>query len=150
MLCKKIDALTAEDLSEHPVWEFALDKEEEDETLVRPVKELPVRSLTNRVVGTMVHLANGAAVWAIMGNMDLENPARTREFLGLSLLWKGRWNPFNPPHDFGDAGSEAVALAHALGLRINDVFPISYDVSKNCVGGPNIVRGTIASGFEKI
>ncbi len=60
---KPIEALEISDLHAHAVWQYA-NVDGANETLVRPIKRLPVARLTGRVVGTQVRLANGTCLWA--------------------------------------------------------------------------------------
>jgi hypothetical protein len=66
----------------------------------------------------------------------------------LTTSWNGQWRGFFPPHDFDRPGSQAFALAAALGLGVEDVFPISYDLGAFCTGNPAAIRGEIRSGIE--
>ncbi|MGD0192116.1 MAG: hypothetical protein ABSD74_15360 [Rhizomicrobium sp.] len=145
-IVKTIDQLTIADLERYPVWEFNLEYEGElDETAVQPVEALPVRSLDGRIVGTTVTLANGDAHWAILGGIDLKHSDGAKDLDGLSLFRNGERIVFAPMLDFGDAGRQAKSFAEALGLDIDDVFPIAYDISRWCIGDPKIVRGSIHS-----
>ncbi len=143
MRLKRVDDLTPADFAAYPVWEFALELEHVDDALVRPVTKLPVNTLTNRFVATQVHLANGETAWANLENIELNDAADTRKHLALSLFWRGKWVAYFPPHDFGTGKQTPAALACALGLEVDDVFPISYDISNCCVGDPPVVKGTI-------
>jgi len=149
---KRVEELTPEDFAAHPVWEFAPEMEGVDGfdwTVVKPVAIAPpVGTLDKRVVGTSVTLANGIRVPAMFGTVDFEKVLRDRKLLGLSLFWNGQWRGFFPPHDFDRPGSQAIALAKALGLAVEDVFPISYDLGEFCTGGPAAIRGEIQSGIE--
>ena len=131
---KKIEELTIADLEAFQVWQYANDEEKHDETAVRPVKKTPVKNLKTRFVSTQVLLANGAAVWALIGNVDASNPRLTQHFLTLSVLRKGRWFTMARYHDFDSNERGPQALATFLGLRVDEVFPISYDISRFCLG----------------
>ena len=47
---KPVESLDVADLSQHPIWRFVID-DSRGETMVVPVKRLPARSLTNKVIG---------------------------------------------------------------------------------------------------
>ncbi len=145
MTCKRADELTPEDFAIFPVWEFALDMEEVDETLVRPVRQLPVYDLDNRIVGANVRLANGTRMCAGIQNIDLKSALKTRHLLSLSLFCDGGWFHLDRYHDYNVEQYGPVALAGKLGLEVDKVFPISYDVSNCCVGDPHALIGTIES-----
>lgn len=57
---KPIAKLNVSNLQVHRVWEYGTDLEDSfpDETYVRPVLDLPVNSLDNRIVGTQLTLAD--------------------------------------------------------------------------------------------
>ena len=52
-----IDSLSTFQLTSNPVWEYTNDAGPDTE--IAPVNNLPVNTLTNRVVGSKVKLANG-------------------------------------------------------------------------------------------
>src|SRR5580698_5631520 len=118
---KPAESLTVTDFKAHPVWEF-LNDDEIGETMARPVEELPVETLDDRIVGTQVRLANGLGVWGLFGNFDVKNPRATRHFLALSIERSGKWFHLARYHDVGFAAHGPEALAWFLGLRIDDVF----------------------------
>ncbi|MBL8855175.1 MAG: hypothetical protein JNK57_14510 [Planctomycetaceae bacterium] len=70
---KPFAELAPEDFCKHPVWEFCTDVEAKfgDETVVRPVGDLPIDDLSNRVVGTTLQFANGDSADGILSNVDL-------------------------------------------------------------------------------
>jgi len=142
-LTKKIEELTVADLEAFPVWQYA-NSDQRGETAVRPVKRTPGKSLTGRFVGTQVRLANGAKVWALIGNVDASNPRLTQHFLTLSVFREGRWFTMARYHDFDANERGPEALAAFLGLRVEDVFPISYDISRCSLGDPAALVGNIA------
>ena len=141
-LIKRVEDLTTADLKAFPVWQYA-NEDEKGETAVRPVEKTPVKSLTGRLVGTQVRLVNGANVWAIIGNVDANNPRLTQHFLTISILRDGRWFTMARYHDFDANERGPQALAAFLGLQVEDVFPISYDISRFSRGDPAALVGTI-------
>lgn len=68
--------LTEELLRNYPVWEFTND-DASDETAVRPVKKLPIRSGGNRLFGCEVLFADGTLAFALIGNLSLPLRRRT-------------------------------------------------------------------------
>jgi hypothetical protein len=128
-----------------PVWQYTNSDEDIDETVVRPVKSTPVKSLTGRVVGIPVELANESKRWAIIGNVDLGDPRLTKHFLTLSLYDRGRWFTLARYHDVDSTAHGPSALAKFLRLPVSAVFPIAYDISKYCVGDPRVLVGKIES-----
>jgi hypothetical protein len=124
------------------VWECVND-DSLGERAVRPVKSLPVKHLTGRLIGTQVRLANGAAVWALIGNIDAGNPKLTEHFITMSLERGARWFHLARYHDPDCAERGPEALARFLGLALDDVFPISYDVRQYANGHDAALAGVV-------
>jgi hypothetical protein len=139
---KPVEELTPQDLEESPVWQYA-NSDEVGETAVRPIKTTPVRSLTARVVGVPVELANGRKVWGLLGNVDASNARLTEHFLTLSVEQDGKWFTMARYHDFDAEENGPLALARFLGMKVRDVFPIRYDISRWCKGEPAALAGEI-------
>ncbi len=140
---KGIERLTVADLNAFPVWEYVNDDVRHGETAVRPIKKMPVEALTGRFVGDRVRLANGAEVRALIGNVDPSNPRLTQHFLTLSVFRNGHWFTMARYHDFDCNERGPQVLAAFLGLNVDEVFPISYDMSRFYVGEPAALVGTI-------
>jgi hypothetical protein len=110
------------------VWEYTdADEVEIDETVVRPVVA-PVEHFSSRVVGTKVRLAGGRLVPALISNVDIDNPRATKQFLTLKVFTGRRSFDLARYHDFDCEERGPHALAALLGLRVDDVFPIEYDL----------------------
>lgn len=139
---KAIESLRVSDLRATPVWEY-VNCEGADETAVRAVKRVPVQSLDGRLVGTEVELANGARVWALIGNIDADDPRLTEHFITLSVERNGQWFTLARYHDVDYAENGPEALARFLGLPVGDMFPISYDVRKYVRGDPAALAGKV-------
>jgi hypothetical protein len=140
---KTVEKLTPEDLRAFPVWEYTNADEEVDETVIRPIAKTPVKTLTGRVVGSQVKLAGGALQWALLGNIDASNPTLTKHFVTLSLFHDGRWFTMARYHDLDADTHGPDALAAFLGLPVDSVFPIAYDISALCIGDAAALIGTI-------
>jgi hypothetical protein len=139
---KRVENLTEADLVASSVWQY-VNSDERGETLVRPVKRLPVKNLTGKEVATRVTLANGSTPWALIGNIDVTNPRLTGHFLTLSILRDGQWFTMARYHDFDAAERGPDALAKFCGLGVDDVFPISYDIAHASLGDPSTLVGMI-------
>ena len=134
--------LTPKDIRNHPVWEFCNDLEAElaDETIVRPVFDLPVDDLRNRVVGTKLRFANGDSVDGILSNIDLHNHTQTEHFVALTLYGKdGTMFHLARYHDISADTHGPVACAAYFGLAIADMFPIAYNIDSVAIGVPDSV-----------
>jgi len=139
---KLISSLRVQDIEKYAVWQFT-PNHEYDDTAVQPIKRLPVANLAGKVVGCPVQLANGESCWGLLGNLHANNTKLNQHFLTLSLERKGRWFHLARYHDFDydDRGPEA--LARFLGLGVDDVFPILYDVRKYVRGNPAALAGNV-------
>jgi hypothetical protein len=139
---KSVESLDVADLSQHPIWRFVSD-DSRGETMVVPVKRLPARSLTNKVIGVQVRLANGTDAWALFTNVDPHDARMNQQFLEIAIFrnserfWLARY------HDVDYDSRGADALAAFLHLPVDDVFPISYDFQPVAVGNANALVGTI-------
>jgi hypothetical protein len=138
---KNMENLTPEDFAAYRVWEFALDLEEVDDLAMRPVPNLPVNDLRNRLAGTEVRLANGSRLLAGIGNIFLNDAQKTKRLLGVRFYIGGEWVPLSREMNVAMYGPEA--LARRLGLTVNEMFPVTYDVSASCIGDRNATRGSI-------
>jgi hypothetical protein len=152
-IVKPVNQLTVEDLSKHPVWEYAIDDEENvpDETYVRPVADLPVDSLENRVVATKLRLSNGSQVWSVLGCVSLRSARMNQQFLSVSVLRHGE-QFFLARYfdlDFMRKSNGPGAFAAFLGLTVDEVFPMAYDISEVAVNRPEALRGLIPPEAEE-
>jgi len=166
---KPTDKLTPNDWKKHPVWTFDLDNETKpgrDETWMVPLKKLPATDLRNCGCNGNAKLACGLPVtvvlWSVKLKSDLDedelwkNFARLRSAAGRAPLsnalqygiWvKDRWWLTEREGGFMSLGDykkrDPNELAQALGLDIDKVFPINYDISSVAVGPDTIVRGKL-------
>jgi hypothetical protein len=139
---KPAEELTVDDVKAAPVWEFIND-DSIGETMVRPVTKLPVDNLYGMLVGTQVRLANGSRVWTIIGNVDSHNPRWTEHFITLSLDHAGRWFFLERYFDFNYPKGGPEALARVLGLPVDEVFPIFFDLRPYSMGDPAALKGSV-------
>jgi hypothetical protein len=143
---KPVDQLTAADLTAFPVWEYDLNDEAtdgRDETWVRPVELYPVADLANRIIGTSVTLHNGVRMVARLGNVALGSETATREFLTLNLWHRDQWTGLARYFDVDHARRGPRALSQQLGLTVDGVFPILYDISAHAQGLEAVLRGSV-------
>ncbi len=141
---KPISKLTIEDCIDFPIWEFTnQDDVDDDETWVMPVRKLPVTSLSNRLVVTKVCLNNGDKIWCVLSNVTLNSLVHTKHFITIWVFYQNNWFELARYHDvdYGRRGPDA--LASFMGLSVDEVFPISYNISNLAVGIPDVVRGII-------
>jgi hypothetical protein len=138
---KLISSLRVADLEKHPVWQFTTDGDED--TAIGPVKRLPVSTLARKVVGTRLQLANGDCVWGVIGNLDTKNAEMHEHFLTLSIKRMSRWFHLARYHDVDYSDRNPQALARFLGLGVDEIFPITYDVRKYVKGNPATLTGRV-------
>ena|ERR1700722_18192250 len=139
---KPVESLSVADLKAAPVWQYA-NRDGAGEMVVRAVKKIPVNDLTGRLIGTQVQLANGTQAWALIGNLDSRNPRLTEHFLTLSIEHAGRWFSLARYHDFDYADRGPEALSRFLGMTVDEIFPISFDVQRYAEGDPEALKGSI-------
>jgi hypothetical protein len=99
--------------------------------------------LEGRVVGTEVLTAGGRKLWALLGNIDTKKPEITMHLLTISIFSDGRWFTMARYHDVDRERRGPSALASFLGIPLEGVFPISYDIRDNCLGEATALLGTI-------
>ena len=139
---KSVGALTVADLQAAPVWQYT-NRDGAGETMVRSVRRVPVKNLTGKLIGTEVRLANGTKAWALIGNIDARSPRITEHLVTLSIEYAGRWFSLARYHDFNYADRGAEALSRFLGLAVDEIFPISFDVQQYAEGDPEALKGSI-------
>ena len=143
---KSFGELTVEDLRRFPVWESDLANEGQpgrDETWVKPVKRLPVKSMANRVVGTMLRLANGSTLFGLLGNVSLNHVRKTRQFIDVTFFHGKRAFYFSHADYPVIKKTGAAALSRFLSLQEEEIFPLTYDLTGIAVGLDEVVRGTV-------
>ncbi len=140
---KNVDDLTIRDLRKAPVWKYVNDDIGSGELAVAPVKKMPVADLSGCLVGTQVRLANGAHVWAMIGNLDTRDQRRNKHFLFLRVFRGSASFPLARYHDVDAEENGPAALAAFLGRPIDDVFPIEYDLRAVGVGDTRALVGRI-------
>jgi hypothetical protein len=139
---KPLESLTVADLAANPVWQYT-NRDGAGETFVRAVKKIPLKNLTGKVIGTQVRFANGSQAWALIGNIDVGNPRLTEHFLTLSIERDGSWFALARYHDDDFAERYPEALSQFLGLQVDEVFPISFDVRGYAQGDPAALAGSV-------
>lgn len=131
---KPVDALTSEDLAAFPIWEFALDEEddpERDDTWVRPVRGARVpRGAASLSVAADIEMASGMRCGGFVGISTIDDV----EVNALVLLRQGEYL-------FVTAGSPEThaELCAALGVREAEVLPLRYRL-RVLVRGQQVLR----------
>lgn len=142
MLQKLVEELTVSDLETFRVWQY-VNNDSAGETKVRPIRKVPAKSLTGKIVGSKVMLNNREEIWAILGNIDANNPRLSEHFLTVSIERNGKWFTLSRYHDYDYAVNGPEGLATFLNLSVDQIFPINYDISKYAIGVPAALSGII-------
>jgi hypothetical protein len=163
-LAKPANKLTPKDWKKYPVWTFDSGNEGQpgrDETWMVPVKKLPATDITNGGCRAKATLACAKPITLVLCGVDL-NPEQTLKVMAqyrvkpmtkaeraeylkpttphFRIFVKGEWwdSELNGPGD----------LTEGLGLTIQEIFPIDYDISAFAVGIDYAVKGKIPSPFR--
>ena len=136
------------DLEQHPVWETILDDEAKDPSEF-PVRQLPVTNLDSRFVATRVRLASEKLVWAMLFNVDLADSRKTEHLVQLRIAHNGEWFWLARYWDIDAERNGPDALAAFLGLSVDEVFPIHYDLTGLATGLPSVIKGQISKEPSK-
>jgi hypothetical protein len=142
---RPINSLTAKDFAQYPVWRFC-DDDSPDETHVEPERQFPVERTDGCIVGCHIRLANQGMLAGFLGNLDITNRRLTEHFLTLSVFRQdGVIFHLARYHDFDADQRGPEALAVFLGLPIQAVFPITYEVSGKALVSSDIIHGIIVA-----
>lgn len=139
---KLFPLIQVSDLEKFPVWEDILDDEADDPSAF-PVTQMPVSSLERRFVAARVKLANGNWLWAMIFNLDVASPRKTEQFIQLRIERHGEWFWLARYWDVDYERNGPKALAEFLGLSVDDVFPISYDVREYVEADSPVLAGHV-------
>jgi hypothetical protein len=137
-------SLQVADFKMYPVWELLLDDDAEEVSVV-PVEKLPVTSLDGRVVGTQFRLANEQLVWAAVSNLSTKDPQLNAHLMVARIERDGNWFNLDRYWDVTYPQWGPQALSKFLGLSIEEIFPISYDLTSYAIGNQEALIGRIYS-----
>jgi hypothetical protein len=137
---KPIDELSADDLHAHPIWEYAMDEEEEhDETYVRPVTASSVPRELHVVyhAACEVVAATGKSYTAFMsicnGALHTEAPV----VVGNA----GEYWPLDLPHDY-----QPAKFKQLFGVTRSALFPMRWRLRVPVAGESEPRSGVYAGG----
>src|SRR5687768_141242 len=127
-----------DDLKKHPIWmDCGADG-------YCPVLILPVRKLTDCLVVCELRLANGDKHLGILSGIYLNNATLTNLTIDLIIIVNNEMFGYRKsllePYRSND-------ICNFLSLRIEEIFPISYDISRFAVGRPEVLKGQIEAGY---
>jgi hypothetical protein len=147
-ITKKIEALEIDDFKTFPIWTLIND-DAIGEISVTPVKKYPVKSTEGKIFGLEVYLANGRRLWAMIDNVDSVNSRSNEHFLSVSLSVDDKWISLARYHDIDYDQNGPQSLASLLNMPIDEVFPISYDLTLLAVGEKAALKGSILKEPEE-
>ena len=124
---KPIDTLQQKDLETFPIWEFAMDEEgieEQDETWVKPVaSQIIPKNSYSLSVAARFKLASGKT---LLGLVEVTTDHAIE--LGHAALLPTNNYIFVPSNTYWNAAVEYEKVAALLELKIEDVFPLSFEL----------------------
>lgn len=151
---KPMDKISIDELRKYGVWEYDLDERnyssDQDETWVYAVQKLPVDTLENRIVAVDVTLANGRIITATLENIIVNDPVATKEFLAATFWINEKWVFLLRYFDVAYSIFGPKALCKELGMSIDEVFPIKYDITNLAIGAKDALKNVITSEPERI
>ncbi len=142
ILAKLVENIKIKDLEKFPVWQY-INNDTIGETSVKPVKKIPVKSTDGKIFGVKVNLANGRVIWATLCNVVAGNSRLTDHFLLISLEYNDEWFTLARYYDFDYEQNGPKALADFLKMEVDEVFPISYDITPYVIGEKSALLGII-------
>jgi hypothetical protein len=117
---KPIDELSAEDLHTHPIWEYAMDEEEEhDETYVHPVAAPSVPRELHVVYHAACELITASGK-SYAGFMSICNGALHGE-APVVVGNAGEYWPLDLPHDY-----QPTKFKQLFGVTHSALFPVRW------------------------
>ncbi len=138
---RQVGDLFEQDFRAHPVWRLV--ESSEGDTLASPVHDLPLATLDNCVVGTDVLLADGSSHFAVLANVSALSALSTEQFLTATFFLNGgRWVLARYFDDDWDHQGP-LAFAKRLGRQVDQIFPVTYDLSMHCSSRAWSLKGMI-------
>ena len=141
MKIKSVTNLSIQDLESTSIWQYIND--DSNELALKPLKTIPVKNLTGKIVATQVKLVNGSLFWGLIGNIDTTNQKLTEHFLTFSIYNNGKWFSLARYHDSNYDTNGPKALSNFLDLPKDSIFPIHYDILNTVIEHPAFLEGLI-------
>jgi hypothetical protein len=141
-MIKKVENLEESDLKSNRVWQY-VNSDHIGETAVKPIKRYPVKSTKGKLFAVEISLNNGNKCWTLIGNIDTTAPMLTEHFLTVSFLRKNKWFHLARYHDYDFEVNGPSQLADFLGLRVEEIFPLNFDLTPYAKGDSTALVGVI-------
>ena len=139
MQSKAAESLQQRDFQEHPVWQF-VNNDGAGETMVRPIKKLPIKTLDSKLIAADFRLANGQRIFGYLSNVS-QNPKLNEYFLTISVFLDRKTFHLARYFDAEYDKDGPSAIADFFQLPLHDIFPIEYDLTPHCIGENEILKG---------
>ena len=136
-----IDNITWNSFREYPVWEW--DLEVDDDAALFPIQDYPVSYLEGRIIGVPCYLNNGAIINCVLSAIEIGSPHKTDQFLSLTAMVNETKIQLQRYFDVGASEDPGKVFADNIGIPVDDVFPIKWDVQKYVTKGTRGRSGTI-------
>lgn len=124
---KPINKITIEDLEQFPIWEFALDEEDEDqdETYVRPInsKFIP---LGNYSMSVFSYFTTSSGL-EFKGVIEVSTDGEIE--IGHGALLFNNHYVFIPNNNFEDSLESYNEISEILELNHDEIFPLTFRLS---------------------
>jgi hypothetical protein len=82
--------------------------------------------------------------------VNLFNARQTEQFLSASVEKDGKWLHLGRYFDPPSVRFNPEKVAEFLGMKVDDVFPISYDLRPHVIGNAPPVFGTIVKDPQRL
>jgi hypothetical protein len=136
MNAKPISELSAADLDTSPIWEWAYDEEECDETCVRPTELSAVPREGEYHVALLLTTATGATLHGLASVCDGELET---DGIGAVAAAGGYWVLDSPPH----GRRETAWFVERFGAAFAELFPVAWSARVAFAGEAELRRGIL-------
>jgi hypothetical protein len=143
MMKKIMSELRINDFMKYPVWEW--DLRSDTDCTIKSIDKYPVSEMSNRIVGTYCKTNSNDEIFCVISNIDLEDPKATDLFITISVMEEDREFYLARYFDVDYDRNGPESLSKWLNKKMEDIFPISWDISKIVSGKSIVKRGIINS-----
>ncbi len=88
-------------------------------------------------------LANGNCIWTILSNVNLDIPDYNVHMLSVRLDCSGKWFDLGRYFDSDYEDRTPNHFSDLIGLSLDAILPISYDLSPFAIGNKDSLLGEI-------
>jgi len=147
---RRIDDVPNSEMISYPVWRFTNSTGQGlDETAILPVQKYPVVDTKGCLFCTDVRLANGDSIPAMIGNFNPRSHFQNSHLLTISIFKGEQRFHLARYFDFHFAENGPNTLATFLGLSLDAIFPIQYDLSRICIGEVDALTNSVEATHKE-